>query len=94
MLHLITGGNGYLGSLITERLLVRGERVRVVDIWDDPQRPADTEYIQCDIRDRDRLTRALHGVDVVHHNAALVPLNKGGRDFEHPRKPARRRMCS
>lgn len=81
MRHLVTGGSGFLGNLIARRLVERGEQVRILDLWKDPSLPADIEYVQCDVRDRAGLSVALRGVDVVHHNAALVPLTKSGRGF-------------
>jgi nucleoside-diphosphate-sugar epimerase len=80
--HLVTGGSGFLGNLIARRLLASGERVKILDIWEDPSRPKDIEYIQCDILDRDGVRNALRGVDIVHHNVALVPLTKSGKRFE------------
>ena len=80
--HLVTGGSGFLGNLIARRLAERGERVKVLDIWEDPARPKDIEFIHCDITDREGVRQALRGVDVVHHNAALVPLTKSGDKFE------------
>ena len=79
--HLITGGNGFLGNMIANRLLEKGERVRVLDIWDFPGRSADIEYVHCDIMDRDGVRRAMQDVSVVHHNAALVPLTKSSQGF-------------
>lgn len=81
MKHLVTGGSGFLGNLIAQRLLARGEQVRNLDVWRDPKASADIEYVECDIRDRDRVARAMQGVDVVHHNVALVPLTKSGTKF-------------
>jgi len=81
MKHLVTGGSGFLGNLIARRLLERGETVRILDVWDDPTRPTDIEYIECDIRNREGVARALTGVQVVHHNVALVPLTKSGSKF-------------
>lgn len=81
MKHLVTGGSGFLGNLIARRLLDRGEEVRILDIWEDPSRPSDIEFIDCDIRDRDGVARAMNGIDVVHHNVALVPLTKSGDVF-------------
>jgi len=80
--HLVTGGSGFLGNLIARRLVQRGDRVKVLDIWEDSARSADIEFIHCDIRDREGVRRALAGVDVVHHNAALVPLTKSGARFQ------------
>ena len=81
MTHLITGGSGFLGNLIARRLLARGEQVKVLDVWEDPARPADIEFIQCDVRDRAAVADAMRRVEIVHHNAALVPLTKSGADF-------------
>jgi nucleoside-diphosphate-sugar epimerase len=79
--HLITGGSGFLGNLIARRLLARGEDVTILDIWDEPQRPPEIAFISADIRDRDKVRAAMQGVDVVHHNVALVPLTKSGPLF-------------
>src|SRR5438552_15795191 len=81
MTHLVTGGSGFLGNLIARRLLARGERVKVLDLWEDPIRPKEIEFIRCDIRDREGVKSALRDVTIVHHNAALVPLTKSGPQF-------------
>lgn len=74
--HLITGGNGFLGNLIAQRLLAEGKRVRVLDIWDAPDRNNDIEFINGSVLDRDTVAKSLKDVSVVHHNAALVPLTR------------------
>ena len=79
--HLVTGGSGFLGNLIARRLLERGEKVRILDIWKDPNCPKEIEFIQCDIRDRNGVAKAMKNIDVVHHNVALVPLTKSGKKF-------------
>jgi nucleoside-diphosphate-sugar epimerase len=81
MKHLITGGSGFLGNLIARRLLAGGEQVRILDVWEDPSRPPEIEFVHCDVRDAAGVARAMAGVDIVHHNAALVPLTKSGKDF-------------
>lgn len=81
MKHLVTGGSGFLGNLIARRLLERGEKVRVLDIWEDPSRPKEIEFVNCDIRNREGVRSALQGIDMVHHNVALVPLTKSGGKF-------------
>lgn len=81
MTHLVTGGSGFLGNLIARRLVSRGDKVKVLDVWEDPSRPREIEFIPCDIQDADGVARAMAGVDVVHHNAALVPLTKSGDKF-------------
>ena len=81
MKHLITGGSGFLGNLIAARLVNRGEQVRIADIWRDAVGSEASEFGRCDVRDRGSVRRAMHGVDIVHHNAALVPLTKSGKAF-------------
>ena len=81
MKHLITGGSGFLGNLIARRLHARGEKVRVLDVSEDPSRPPAIEFSKSDIRDGADVARAMKGVDVVHHNVALVPLTKAGAEF-------------
>jgi nucleoside-diphosphate-sugar epimerase len=72
--YLVTGGSGYFGSLITQRLHAAGETVRVLDLNDAPDRPTDVEFIQGDVRDIDVVREAVDGVDVVLNNVAQVPL--------------------
>ncbi|MBV8832712.1 MAG: NAD(P)-dependent oxidoreductase [Acidobacteriaceae bacterium] len=76
---LVTGGAGYLGSILTQTLIDHGHSVRVYDvllhdgqsllsIWGSPL----FEFIHADIRDRKALRRALDGVEAVVHLAAIV----------------------
>jgi nucleoside-diphosphate-sugar epimerase len=73
-LVLVTGGAGYFGSTLIEAVRARGDAVRVLDIASNPSLPPDVEYIHGDIRDRDAVARACHGVEAVHHCVAQVPL--------------------
>lgn len=81
-MHLVTGGSGFVGSNIARRLVERGEKVRVLDIWRSDDLPAEVDFVLCDINDADGVGRAMEGVRYVHHNVALVPLAKAGRDYE------------
>ena len=78
---LITGGAGFIGRFVTQDLLQRGHRVRVLDslieqVHGDGGRPAalasEAELIRADIRDGDAVAAALEGVDSVVHLAAEV----------------------
>ena len=72
-LCLVTGGAGYLGSKIVQRLLDSGCRVRSLDVA--PQKPRDgVEAIQADLQDKKALQKACEGVDTVFHTAALISL--------------------
>jgi nucleoside-diphosphate-sugar epimerase len=80
-LHLVTGGAGYFGTILVQRLVDQGHRVRILDINDADEKPAGVEMVRADIRDRDAVVRACEGVAVVHHNVALVPLAKDAEAF-------------
>jgi nucleoside-diphosphate-sugar epimerase len=80
-LHLVTGGAGYFGTLLVERLHRAGLRVRIFDINDAEERPAGVEMVRGDIRDLGAVRQALEGASVVHHNVALVPLAKDKTAF-------------
>jgi len=75
---LVTGGAGFIGSALVRALLARGERVRVIDNFYSGKREnlapvaADVEVIEGDIRDGGALGRALAGVEIVFHEAAIV----------------------
>lgn len=90
-LYLVTGGGGFIGSHLVRALARRGERVRVLDngFSGGPERIADVladvEWIDGDIRDVETLQRALHGVEVVFHEAAMasVPRSIMEPEFAH-----------
>jgi len=77
---LVTGGAGFIGGTIVEAALERGDTVRVLDslradvhggeVQLDPR----VKLIQGDVRDPEVVASALHGVDVVCHQAAKVGL--------------------
>jgi dTDP-glucose 4,6-dehydratase len=77
---LITGAGGFIGSNLWKRLLDEGARVGVVLRYSSlpaaRRFPADmlsrTTVFRGDIADRELLIRAMEGVDVVFHLAALV----------------------
>jgi nucleoside-diphosphate-sugar epimerase len=81
MLHLVTGGSGFLGNLIVQRLLEAGERVRVLDLWRDESLSTEAEYVEADIRDSAAVAQGMKNVEVVHHVAAKVPITKSGDIF-------------
>lgn len=71
-LALVTGGGGFLGQVLVNFLLQRGDGVRVISRGDYPAlRAMGAQTLQGDIRDIGDMTRACAGVDVVHHVAAL-----------------------
>lgn len=79
---LVTGGSGYFGCLLVERLRARGDHVTVFDLVDVPDRHPTVGFVRGDIRDFEAIARASQGIDVVHHNVAQVPLAKDRALFE------------
>jgi dTDP-L-rhamnose 4-epimerase len=92
---LVTGGAGFIGSHLVDALLERGHRVRVLDSLE-PQvhgglrergeapsylNPA-AEFIAGDIADAEAVSRAMKGVDVVFHQAALVGVAQSMYEIE------------
>jgi nucleoside-diphosphate-sugar epimerase len=75
---LVTGGAGYVGSVLVPKLLAAGHGVKVLDLYlygdhvldavrDDPR----LEQIKGDMRDREVLREALAGCDAVIHLACV-----------------------
>jgi UDP-glucose 4-epimerase len=80
---LVTGGAGFVGSHIAAAL-VEDNRVRVLDDLSGGRRervPDGTELIVGDVADEDARARAMDGVDLVFHEAALVSV---ARSVETP----------
>jgi UDP-glucose 4-epimerase len=75
--YLVTGGAGFIGSHITERLVREGHHVRVLDNFSSGHEAnlesfrGDVELIRGDIRDAQLVNSATKGVEVVFHEAAL-----------------------
>lgn len=81
---LVTGGAGFIGSHLSDALLARGHEVIVYDNLSMGRRanvPKHAEFVEADIRDRDSLERALHGVDCVYHLAARVSIRDTSEKF-------------
>jgi len=72
---LITGGAGYVGSLLTPTLLEQGYDVTVYDImyYGTEGLPSDPrlKVIKADIRDTEKLAKAFDGIDCVLHLACI-----------------------
>jgi UDP-glucose 4-epimerase len=76
-LALVTGGAGFIGSHITERLLVEGYRVRILDNFSTgkreniPESPR-LEVITGDVADFGTVQNAMKNVAIVFHEAAIA----------------------
>src|SRR5262249_36077710 len=86
---LVTGGAGFIGSHLVERLVRDGLRVRVLDSFDTGKREnlaplgSQIELIEGDLRDPAVCRRACEGIEVVLHEAALPSVP---RSVEEPQR--------
>ncbi len=88
-LCLVTGGAGFIGSHVAERLLANGHRVRVLDNFSTGSRAnlafaetyaARLEIVHGDIRELATVSAAVRGVDVVFHQAAMRSVPRSVKD--------------
>ncbi len=76
---LVTGGAGYIGSVLVSQLLNKGYKVRAFDslkfggdaLYDVMLNP-DFEFMKGDIRNSEDVEKALEGIDAIAHLAAIV----------------------
>jgi nucleoside-diphosphate-sugar epimerase len=83
---LVTGGGGFIGSHLIDRLLELGHSVRALDNFSTGRRSnlrrthAQIELIEGDLRDPDTVRRATQGVDIVLHQGALPSVPRSVSD--------------
>ena len=77
---LVTGGAGYIGSVLVNKLIEQGHEVSVIDDLSngfreniDPR----AKFTEGSILDKDNLNQALEGVEVVYHLAAKIRVEEG-----------------
>ena len=82
---LITGGAGFIGSFVTDKLLELGHDVRILDNLDPQVHPSgalpayinkEAEFIKGDVRDYNTLEKVLKGARVVFHFASCVGVSQ------------------
>ncbi|WP_092627227.1 NAD-dependent epimerase/dehydratase family protein [Actinopolyspora mzabensis] len=75
----MTGGSGFVGGHLVERLIERGDEVTVFDTAPPPGPLAseNAKYVRGDIRDETELARVIRSnVDVIYHLAAVVGVDR------------------
>ena len=91
MKAFITGGAGFIGSNLTDRLLQNGHEVRVYDnlstgqlrFLDDAKNDERFSFVEGDLLDEDTLSKAMEGFQMVFHFAANADVRFG---TDHPRR--------
>jgi UDP-glucose 4-epimerase len=83
---LVTGGGGFIGSNLVRSLIEIGHAVRVLDDWStgSPANLAglddDVHIVEGDVRNPYHVARAMAGVDLVYHLAALPSVARSVAD--------------
>ena len=72
---LVTGGTGFIGSHLVEKLVLEGNQVKVLD-WGEYnirylQKLKGMEFIKGDLRNKQVIEKALRDVEVVYHLASI-----------------------
>ena len=85
---LVTGGAGFIGSNIAAALASKGARVRIIDNLSTGHAEnldeigGEIDFVEASVADEDALHRALEGVELVFHEAAIPSVP---RSVEDPR---------
>jgi nucleoside-diphosphate-sugar epimerase len=83
---LVTGGGGFIGSHIVDRLLAEGHSVRVLDNFATGRRQnlldalSDIELVEGDIESYEHVQNAVSGCEVVLHQGALPSVPRSVRN--------------
>ena len=84
---LVTGGAGFIGSNLAERLVESGYQVRVLDNFSTGRKEnlvfnkdPSFEFMEGDIRNLDTCRKACEGMDFVFHQAAIPSVPKSVAD--------------
>jgi UDP-glucose 4-epimerase len=86
--YLVTGGAGFVGSHIAAALAGAGERVRVLDDLSTGHAEnleevgGDIEFVRGGLTEPEALGRALRGVEVIFHEAAIPSVPRSVEDPE------------
>src|SRR5215208_3784885 len=83
---LVTGGGGFIGSHLVERMLELGHDVVALDNFSTGRRENlvpfldDIEVVEGDMRSYERVHTAVQGCEVVYHQAALPSVPRSVQD--------------
>jgi dTDP-L-rhamnose 4-epimerase len=88
---LVTGGAGFIGSHLVDKLLQRGYDVKILDNLEKPTHlkgmppwiPKEAEFILGDMRNREDIDKALEGVKIIFHQAATGGFREKIAEYVH-----------
>jgi UDP-glucose 4-epimerase len=76
---LVTGGSGFIGSHVVDKLLDAGHEPRILDLVPSPYHP-EVETVLGDLGDPATVAQALEGCDAVLHLAAVADVDQVATD--------------
>lgn len=88
---LVTGGAGFIGSFLTDALIAKGYKVRVLDNLEEQVHSGNipsylnphAEFLKGDVRDYNTIEKSLVGVDAVFHLAARVGVGQSNYEIKN-----------
>jgi nucleoside-diphosphate-sugar epimerase len=89
---LVTGGSGYFGFALVRALAAAGHQVRILDLLPAPEVIPGVEVVQGDVCDPAVCAAVMRGIEVVHHNVAVVPLGRNEALFWRVNRDGTRTM--
>lgn len=88
---LVTGGAGFIGSHLVDKLIIRGYKVRVLDNLNHQVHQGKipnylnqkAEFFEGDLTNRKDLEKAIDAIDAIFHLAAVVGVGQSMYEIEH-----------
>ena len=83
---LITGGAGFIGSNLADELIRQGAKVKIIDDLSTGFREnleeikGDFDFIEGNLNDSEKLQKAVEGVEIIFHQAALPSVPRSVED--------------
>ena len=72
MIIAVTGGSGFIGTALCNKLVSEGYDVRILDLIEPSLSSSKVSFLKTDLTNSQEVEKSLEGVDVVYHLAGVV----------------------